>query len=239
MRITLNLSPPASAHDRYALVWAVPATVLGLAALIFLGRASLREYRDYRGIQRQVVEVETRLEDLRRQEADLRRKLDDPASRDLLHHARFVNDLITQREFSLANLSARIAGLLPEDARLTGLALSAPKKPGDDYLVRIGINARNEDVIEMFINDLEDAPDFKDVSILNQGFEEEAAQGGQIDITCTARFLPAMEQAIEDATQAPPAGSEKAEAEGQEPEAQNQKTRGKTQEPVAGSQKPE
>jgi hypothetical protein len=237
MKITLNLSPPASAHERYALVWAIPATILGFTALIFLGRASLQQYRDYRSIERQVAEVETRVDDLRRQEADLRRKLDDPASRDLLHHAQFVNSLITRREFSLANLSARIAGLLPEDARLTGLALAAPKKPGEDYVVRMGINAKNEDVVETFLNDLEEAPDFKDVSILNQGFQEEAAQGGQIDITCTARYLPEVEQAIEDATQGSSAGTEKSDAEGQEPEARSLKAGGRTPAPPTGNEK--
>ena len=87
-------------------------------------------------------------------------------------------------------MSARLAGLLPEDAHLTGLALTSPKKPGDDYMVRMGITARNEDAIETFINDLEDAPDFKDVSILNQGFQEESSQGQQVNVMCTARYLP-------------------------------------------------
>jgi hypothetical protein len=83
-----------------------------------------------------------------------------------------------------------LAGLLPEDAHLTGLILVAPKKPGDDYMLRMGITARNEDAVETFINDLEDAPDFKDVSILNQGFQEQSSQPDQVNVICTARYLP-------------------------------------------------
>ena len=176
MKITLNLSPAASARDRYALAWAVPATLVGLAALVLLGRASLHEYRDYRGIQHQLAEVQMRTEELRNQEAAIRKKLEDPAYRELLRQAQFVNKLIDQRELSLTELSARLAGLLPEDAHLTGLALTSPKKPGDDYMVRMGITAKSEDAIETFLNDLEDAPDFKDVSIINQGFQEESSQ---------------------------------------------------------------
>ena len=126
MRITLNLSPAASVQDRYALKWAVPATLVGLAALVLLCRASLREYREYRGIQGQLMEVQKRADALRLQEAVLRRRLDDPANRKLLTEAQFVNQLIDQRQLSLAELSARLAGLLPEDARLTSLGVLLP-----------------------------------------------------------------------------------------------------------------
>src|SRR5208282_1339944 len=147
MKITLNLSPAASAHDRYALTWAVPATLLGLVALALLGRASLHEYREHLGIQKQLSEVQMRTEELRNQEAAIRKKLEDPAYRKLLLEAQFVNKLIDQRVLSLTELSARLAGLLPEDAHLTGLALTSPKKPGEDYLLRLGITAKSEDAI--------------------------------------------------------------------------------------------
>jgi hypothetical protein len=190
MKITLNLSPAATARDRYALAWAVPATLVGLGVLVLLGRASLYEYRDYREIQNQLSEVQMRTEELRNQEAAIRRELEYPAHRELLHKAQFVNKLIDQREFSLTELIARLAGLLPEDAHLTGLALTSPKKPGDDYMVRMALSAKGEDDIETFLNDLEDAPDFKDVSIINQGFQEDSSQAQQVRIMCTARYLP-------------------------------------------------
>ncbi|HXW16062.1 MAG TPA: hypothetical protein VEN79_16260 [Terriglobia bacterium] len=193
MRITLNLSAAPSLRDRYALSWAVPTAIVGLAVLIILGRASLQEYRDYRGIQVQLVEVQTRTADLHNQEAALRRKFEDPVYRNLLRRAQFVNNLIEQRQLSLVEASARLAGLLPENAHLTALALTSPTKPGDDYMIRMGITARNEDAIETFINDLEDAPDFKDVSILNQGFEEQSSQPDQVSIICTARYLPGID----------------------------------------------
>lgn len=239
MRITLNLSPMASLRDRYALAWAVPATLIGLAALVLLGRASLHEYRDYRGIQHQVAEVQMRTGELSNQEAAIRRKLEDPAYRELLRQARFVNKLIDQRELSLTELSARLAGLLPEDAHLTGLALIPPKKPGDDNAVRMGITAKGEDAFETFLNDLEDAPDFKDVSIINQGFQEDSSQGQQVNIVCTARYLPGAEEELEKRSQEPEVGSQKSEVGSQATGAEGQKAGGKTQEPKAGGQKSE
>jgi hypothetical protein len=195
MKITLNLSLAPSARDRYALGWAIPATLIGLVALLLLVRVTLREFREYRTIEVQLSDVQKRSAELQNQEASFRRKLDEPASVDLFHRAKFVNRLIDQRQFSLADVSARIAGLLPEDAHLTGLTLSGPKKVGDDYMLRMGITAKNEDALETFINDLEDSPDFKDVSIINQGFQEQSSQPEQVNIVCSARYLPGIDLA--------------------------------------------
>jgi hypothetical protein len=237
MRITLNLSPAASWRDRFALAWAIPATVLGIAALVLLVRASRQEYRDYKEVQRQLVEVQTRSTDLHNQESAIRRKLDDPAYRQLLLQAKFVNKLIDQRKVSLTQLNSRVAGLLPEDAQLTGLSLTSPRQPGEDYTVRLGLNSRGEDAIETFINDLEDSADFKDVSIVNQGFQEDAAQGEDINVVCTARYLPGAEEAAEPAAQQPEAASEKSDAASAPAGAKGRKSKGKTLAPKGGSQK--
>lgn len=237
MKITLNLSPAESARDRYALSWGIPATLIGLAALILLGRASLREYHDYLGIESQLLEVQKRTVDLRNQEVAIRKKLEDPVYSNLLVRARFVNKLIDQKELSLTGLSARLAGLLPEDAHLTGLALTSPKKPGDDYTVRLGITAKSEDAVETFINDLEDSPDFKDVAITNEGFQEQSTQGQQINLICTARYLPGAEKELEEGNQAPEASNQKSEASPPAPGVKSQKAGGKTQALGVGSQK--
>jgi hypothetical protein len=231
MKITLNLSPAASVRDRFALAWAVPATLAGMAALVFLGRATLGEYRNYQGIQVQLTDVQSRADELKGQEAAIRRKLAYPAYRELLRRATFVNKLIGERELSLTEVSARIAGLLPEDARLTGLMLTPPKKPGDDYELRMGITAKNTDAVDAFLNDLEDDPAFKDVSIINQTFTEESSQDQGVNLMCTAHYLPGVDEKLEAGSEAPEAGSQKAEAGSQKPE-----VGGKA--PEAGSPKP-
>ncbi len=132
MKITLNLAPAESLRNRVALVWALPLTIVCLAFLIVLGRAMMREFRHYHSIETQLAEVQTKTANLHNQEKTLRRRLDDPSSHDLLQRANFVNALIDQKKLSLTEVSGRIAGLLPEDAHLTGLALASPKKDGRD-----------------------------------------------------------------------------------------------------------
>jgi hypothetical protein len=222
MKITLNLSPAASWRDRYALAWTIPAIVIGLAVLILLGRSSLREYREYRLIGEQLADLELRSAELARQEAAIRNQFEDAKSRQLLVQTNFVNSLIKQREVSVAEVSSRVAGLLPGDAQLTGLSLISPKKPGDDFTVRIGIDSRSEDSVETFINDLEDSQDFKDVAIMNQGFLEDTPQGEQVSVVCTARYLPGAKEPEETQEVRTPA-SDKAKAAAQQPRTARQK----------------
>jgi Tfp pilus assembly protein PilN len=187
MRINLNLAVAESVRDRYSLAWALPATLAGLLGLVLLAVSGVREFREYRAVRRQVAEVQQREGQLRAQGADIRRELEKPEFRELLRQARFINTLIDQKQLSPAALAARLADLLPDDARLTGLAVSWQ---GEDLVVRMGVSGKDEEAIEAFLGDLEDAPDFKDVTIINQGFEEVGAQPGQVSIACTARYLP-------------------------------------------------
>jgi len=189
MRISLNLSPAESPRDSLALGWATPTALLGLAALVLLCRASLGEYRQLREFQIQLLAAQARTADLHRREEAMRRKLEDPLNREVIRRLRFVNDIIARRRLSPAELNAQIVGLLPRDARLTGLALASPRQPDAGYVVRIGIAARSEDSVQAFVNALEDAPDFKDVSITNQGFQEAIAQPEPVNIVCTAQYL--------------------------------------------------
>ncbi len=191
MKITLNLAPAESLRDRIALVWTVPLTVICVAFLIYFGRATFAEIRHDHSVESQLADIQQKTADLHNQEVGIRAKLDTPASQALITRANFVNTLIDQKRLSLTDISARVAGLLPEDAHLTGLALVSPKKDGEiTYDLRMAISARNEDAVETFINDLEDAPDFKDVTIVNQGFQADSTLPDEVNIICTASYLP-------------------------------------------------
>lgn len=187
MKVLLNLAIPPSLRDRYALYWTLPATVVGFAVLVFLLVASGRSLREYRMVQQSLAEQQGRENGLRAEEAALRRQLEAPDSRQVLNDTRFVNTLIGKRQFSMADMMADISKLLPGEVRLTALAL-APD--GQDLLVRFVIAGKNEEAIERFLGSLEDSPRFKDVTIVNQGFEQEGSAPELANIACTAHYLP-------------------------------------------------
>jgi len=193
MKIVLNLAIPPSAQERYALFWAIPATLLGATGLVFLLLFSVRSFREYKAVQKSVAEHQARENTLRAQEMALRKQLEDPESRWLLNEVQFVNDLIEKKRFSVAAMAADITDLIPDEVRLTGLAL-APE--GQELTVRFVITGKSEEAIESFLSDLEDSPHFKDVAIIKQGFEEKGASTELENIACTAHYLPGEIEAM-------------------------------------------
>jgi hypothetical protein len=92
----------------------------------------------------------------------------------------------------VTGLAADITDLMPDEVRLTGLAL-APD--GRELAVRFVITGKSEEAIESFLSDLEDSPRFKDVAIIKQGFEEKGASSELEDIACTAHYVPGESEA--------------------------------------------
>ncbi len=192
MKVVLNLAIPPSARERYALYWAIPATLLGVAGLAFLLLFTVRSYREYKAVQKSVAEQQGRENTLRAQEMALRKQLEEPQSRRLLDDAQFVNELIEKKRVSLSSLATDITDLMPDEVRLTGLAL-VPE--GQELAVRFVITGKSEEAVERFLSDLEDSPHFKDVAIVNQGFEQTGAASELENIACTAHYLPGESEA--------------------------------------------
>jgi Tfp pilus assembly protein PilN len=186
MRVSLNLAIPPSAHERYALLWAIPATLLGIAGLALVILFSVRSYRQYAAVHASVVRYQDRENVLRAQEMVLRRALEEPATRRLLNDVQFVNALIEAKQVSITGLAADITELIPDDVRLSALAM-APE--GHELAVRFVITGKNAEVIERFLSNLEDSPHFKDVAIINEGLEETGANAELENIACTAHYV--------------------------------------------------
>jgi Tfp pilus assembly protein PilN len=186
MRVALNLAIPASARERYALYWAIPATFLGVTGLAFLLLFTVRSFREYRGVRASVAGYQERENALRAQEMALRRQLEEPQARRLLNDVQFVNALIEEKRISLTGLASDITDLIPDEVQLTTLAL-APD--GQELAVRFVITGKSEEAVERFLSNLEDSPHFKDVAIINEGFEESGASSQVENIACTAHYL--------------------------------------------------
>ena len=186
MKIDLNLAIQPSAHERYALYWAIPATLLGIAGLAFLLLSTIPSYREYRVVEKSVAGAEERENALRAQEMTLRRQLEEPESRRRLDDVKFVNALIEQKRISLTELMTDVTGLLPDEVRLTGLAM-APD--GQELAIRFVLAGKSTEAIERFLSNLEDSPHFKDVAIINEGFEEASTTSELENIPCTAHYM--------------------------------------------------
>jgi len=83
-------------------------------------------------------------------------------------------------------LAADITELIPDDVRLSVLDM-APD--GQELALRFVITGKDAKAIERFLSNLEDSPHFKDVAIINEGFEEASTTSELENIACTAHYL--------------------------------------------------
>jgi hypothetical protein len=146
----------------------------------------VRAARAYRTVVAGVAETEEKANRLVEREAALRKDLEQPQYVDLFRQTQFVNSLIEKKQLSLTDLVTKVTKMMPGQVRLNALVLA---HQGNDLAVRFAITGRSEEGVETFLSNLEDSPDFKDVAIVNQGFQEEGASAGQVNIACTAHYL--------------------------------------------------
>jgi len=193
MKVNVNLARDQGFRRRHLVAWSVP--VLGVAVLLMIRMLLGAEanWREYRAVSSAADREAARQNDLLVRESTLRRKLDEPDNRALLREVQFINYLIDERQLSFGELTDKVTTLLPPQARLSGLSM--PDASGDP-LVHFMIEGASEEPVETFLTNLESSPDFREVVINNQGFEEKdngagggGGGGAPVSITCSARYV--------------------------------------------------
>lgn len=191
MKIALNFAAAESSRNHNVLAWAIPATAVGLAGFVWLAVAMTHQLGQLHAIQRQAAVYQQHQDQFRRQVVVLHRELDSPKYKDLMRKVQFMNSLIDQRRLSLSEIVKQVGHILPDDAHLTRLELLTQDK---HLVVRFSMTAKSEEALETFMSGLEDSPDFQDVTIANQGFQEAGAEPGQVIVTCIATYLPGVQE---------------------------------------------
>jgi len=194
MKVTLNLATASSARVRYGLSWAIPTAVVGLAFLVVLCVMAVGNFRAYRRVSRSGAEERAEEAGMREKEAALRRELERPQLREIYRQTGFINGVIDRRRFALTDLVDKVTKLLPANVRLDGLSLT---NVGKDRILRLAVAAQSEEEIEKFLVNLEDSPDFTEVTILNQGLAQKGDEEEPATVACSARYVggPAEEGA--------------------------------------------
>jgi len=207
VKVNVNLARAQGFRQRHLVAWSVPALAIAVILMLRMIVGAELDWRQYRSVRASADKEAGRQMDLLTREAALHRKLDEPDNRALLNEVHFINELIDQRRLSFGELTDKVTALLPPQARLAGLSM--PDASGDP-LVHFAIEGASEEPVETFLTNLENSPDFKDLIITNQGFEEkESGAGAPVSITCNARYVGGRgELALTPAKAAAPAGAE-------------------------------
>lgn len=189
MKVYLNLADPRDRRERYSLLWTIPTLIVSIIVLVWLASTAFQGMRRSHQIQQALDQVKTRDAALRARETQLQHQIERPEYRQMMEKTGFLNELISQKQFSLTDLTFEVSKLLPPAARLNGLALASAAVPNPE--VQFAVMAKNEEAIEAFLGNLEESNEFSDIIIKSQGF-----QGGggstprQVALVCTAKYVP-------------------------------------------------
>lgn len=186
MRINLNLGKTENPFERYMFVWAVPALVVAglvLAHGIYVGA---RDFRQVRRVQKSVLQYEGQISILRDKANRAQQMLVRPSTRELERKADFLNSLIEQKQVSLSEVTLKMTRLLPDEARLAGLAVIPTKATPQ---VQVSVEGKTAQALDAFLDNLEQSPDFSGVVVSNQAFEKPGPQGSLFALKCKANYV--------------------------------------------------
>lgn len=186
MKITLNLANPPSFRERYGLTLAVPTALAGLLIVALLGLKAGRDYREYGVVQKDLQLQQVRQIQVADQLKELQGAFRQPKTQGMLREAQFVNTLINRKRLSLAELTLKLAELLPPEVRLSSLTLLRSDTDSD---LRFQVSGKSAEALEEFLKNLVDDPDFQDSSVASEGFEKEGPGAGEVTIVCQTRYV--------------------------------------------------
>ncbi|MGH9435160.1 MAG: hypothetical protein ACRD06_04070 [Terriglobia bacterium] len=186
MKIRINLARPESRAERTVYVWAPILIVLAAVLLVRIAYSAGREFTEYRRVHHSTMLYTAEIQEMQTKEIRLAAVLRRPQTVKLYGQINFLNELMEQKRVSLSGLTLKVARLLPDQARITGLALV---ETGKGPLIRITVEGTGRDVAGEFLNHLEDSPDFDGITVTDQSFGQSGPEKGLVTLTCDARYV--------------------------------------------------
>jgi hypothetical protein len=157
-----------------------------------LGATAVKDYRAMQSARLTLARSLGEEAKLQAREASLRQELERPQLKEVYRYSRLINDVIERRGFSIQGLMEKVTRLLPEDVRLDALELDLE---ASGRVVRLAVSAEKEESLEKFLVNLEDSPDFADVSVISHGLPDSKSEDHDLaTAACTVRYVAGGEK---------------------------------------------
>jgi len=182
LRTNLSTRPFYNARAVRALVTGVGALVVvaTIANLVELVRLTTEQRR----LSADAVQAETEAQQLTREAAQIRGRIDPAELATVSAAATEANAIIDRRAFSWTELFSRFEVALPEDVRIT--AVQPRREANGSFAVSVAVEARRVEGVDGFIEALESQGTFKNVLPA----EEQTNEDGLIEAVLDGEYLP-------------------------------------------------
>jgi hypothetical protein len=168
---------------------AVRAVVMGVAAIVVAATIVnlvelVRLASEQRRLSADAVKAETQAQQLTREAAQIRSRIDPAELATVSAAATEANAIIDRRAFSWTELFSRFEAALPQDVRITAVQ---PRRESDgSFAVSVAVQARRVEGVDGFIEALEGQGTFKNVIPA----EEQTGDDGLIEAVLDGKYLP-------------------------------------------------
>lgn len=168
---------------------AVRALVLGVGAIVSVATIVnlvelVRLTTEQRRLSADAVKAETQAQQLTREAAQIRSRIDPAELATVSAAATEANAIIDRRAFSWTELFSRFEAALPEDVRIT--AIQPRRESSGSFAVSVAVQARRVEGVDSFIEALESQGAFTNVLPA----EEQTDEDGLIEAVLDGQYLP-------------------------------------------------
>jgi hypothetical protein len=177
MKVRLNLATKPLQNQRRFVVTYGAAAAAALVMLALLSVHVIRERRADSLIRGQISQTQADIQSLMQQQEALRTFFSQPAQREQIERAAFLNSLIQQRSFPWTEIFQDLELTMPTGVRLVSIA---PQLRNGHLEVKLVIGAQSDDSKLEFLKALEKSKTFSAVEVRQETHPKEQ-QGSASD----------------------------------------------------------
>lgn len=176
MKIRLNLASKPLVNNRRFLVSAGTAGTIGVIALLVLSVTAFRSWRANREIRLEMDTLHAHIRQSEQRQQELRAFFEQPAERQKMERAAFLNALILERSFPWIKLFEDLESELPAGVRVVNIA---PHLRGDHVEVKIVVGADSDENKIKFLKALENSKSFSVIQVKQETHPKQSP--GEVD----------------------------------------------------------
>ena len=162
MKLHLNLSTSALENKRPFLVGAGALGAIGLLTLLGFGHAAYSSWHANRELRIDIDKWENQVRTLQQQQTELANYFQEPASKEILDRAAFLNSQIDARSFPWSKIFMDLEPVLPAGVRVISIS---PKMNNGRVEVDLTIGAGTDEQKLKFIESLEKSHAFSNIRL--------------------------------------------------------------------------
>jgi type IV pilus assembly protein PilN len=188
MKFTINLaSRPYEDEGQFYQRW---GTALGLMVLftVFMVAVCIRSYTDSRKHWATASEAQSKLQELKREEAQAQQILAQPQNRGTRDRSEFLNSAIVRKSFSWTHLMTDLERVMPAHLRVVSLTPSPDKQ--NHFVLKVDVEGEGREGAIALVRNMERSQRFRSPELLQETLSKGRGNEAEVKSSILAFYAP-------------------------------------------------